>query len=101
MRSSTVLITVTRYNSFGKICDLDRVFLLKATLKEYDVYISGSKDDAEVSARIQDELRRVFPKIRIKVGSDQKMMEGESWQDDMYNTMMKSSRVITGIIAIK
>ncbi|XP_071814496.1 uncharacterized protein [Apostichopus japonicus] len=74
----------------------DMQYLLpKATLKEYDVYISGSKDDAEVSARIQDELRRVFPKIRIKVGSDQKMMEGESWQDDMYNTMMKSSRVIT------
>ncbi|PIK34525.1 hypothetical protein BSL78_28650 [Apostichopus japonicus] len=62
---------------------------------EYDIYLSCCKEDRDVSKALLDSLKQAKPDIRVVVGSDQKMMKDESWQEEMYETMMKSARVVT------
>ncbi|PIK53916.1 hypothetical protein BSL78_09138 [Apostichopus japonicus] len=85
---------------FGELKErYDMQYLMpKETPIEYDIYLSCCKEDRDVSKALLDSLKQAKPDIRVVVGSDQKMMKDESWQEEMYETMMKSARVVTGLV---
>ncbi|XP_071476688.1 uncharacterized protein [Diadema antillarum] len=61
---------------------------------EYDVYLSYSEKDQEVADRIQACLLEEKPDVRI-YNSRQKLDAESFWQDQMYELMTKSARVLT------
>ncbi|XP_038064139.1 uncharacterized protein LOC119734684 [Patiria miniata] len=61
---------------------------------DFDVYLSFSKHDAKVVDLITDKLRSNKSDVRI-FDSRQVMNADSVWQQDMYEVMMHSARVIT------
>ena len=61
----------------------------------FDVYLSSSKQDTEFVSLITDKLQSNKSDIRI-FNSNQTMNVESVWQEDMYEVMSRSARVITG-----
>ncbi|KAJ8037270.1 hypothetical protein HOLleu_18049 [Holothuria leucospilota] len=82
---------------FGELKErYDMQYLMpKVTPIEYDVYISCSTDDNNICQILQEELKKAKSDIRVLIGSEQKMKQTESWQEDMYAIMMKCAKVVT------
>lgn len=70
--------------------------ILQVTPIEYDVYISCSTEDNNICQILREELKKAKSDIRVLIGSEQKMKQMESWQEDMYAIMMKCAKVVTG-----
>ena len=68
---------------------------LQAVPIEFDVYLSYSEADKALVETIQDQLRAAKPGIRI-FGEQQEIDKEVVWQQDMYQVMMRSARVVTG-----
>ncbi|XP_071792783.1 uncharacterized protein [Asterias amurensis] len=86
-------------HAFKQFADLKDQYMMKdLTPKDvtinFDVYLSVSKLDTELASVIKDKLHLKKSDIRI-FDSNQKMICEEVWQEDMYDVMMHSARVIT------
>ncbi|XP_041473233.1 uncharacterized protein LOC121422331 isoform X2 [Lytechinus variegatus] len=62
---------------------------------EYDVYLSFSDKDQEIADKIQAQLLEEKPDIRIFTAR-QKVDTEVFWQEQMYEWVSKSARVVTG-----
>ncbi|XP_030847279.1 uncharacterized protein LOC100892549 isoform X2 [Strongylocentrotus purpuratus] len=62
---------------------------------EYDVYLSFSDKDQEIADKIQAQLQEEKSDIRIFTAR-QKVDTEAFWQDQMYDVVSKSARVVTG-----
>ncbi|XP_063961434.1 uncharacterized protein LOC129269133 isoform X2 [Lytechinus pictus] len=62
---------------------------------EYDVYLSFSDKDQEIADKIQAQLLEEKPDIRIFTAR-QKVDTEVFWQEQMYERVSKSARVLTG-----
>ena len=62
---------------------------------EYDIYLSYSKEDKDIADSIQKALKAANPDVRI-FGDKQEIDSEAVWQQDMYQVMRRSSRVVTG-----
>lgn len=61
----------------------------------YDIYISHCPNDHSMALQIKEFLQEKESKS-LKIFDDvQELNEKESWQEDIYNTMVKCSRVVT------
>ncbi|XP_072037364.1 uncharacterized protein [Amphiura filiformis] len=83
----------------GKFAELkekyDSQYLVpKAVPIEFDIYLSYSEDDQGVVATIQDGLKSIKSDVRI-YGNKQKIDSEAVWQQDMYQVMIRSARVVT------
>ena len=70
--------------------------ILQAVPIEFDVYLSYSQADKAVAEIIQERLKAAKSDIRI-FGEKQEIDKEAVWQQDMYQVMMRSARVMTGI----
>ncbi|XP_072040435.1 uncharacterized protein [Amphiura filiformis] len=66
----------------------------KAVPIEFDIYLSYCEDDKGVVEAIQNKLKADKQDIRI-FGEHQEIDEEAVWQQDMYQVMMRSARVVT------
>ncbi|KAJ8037708.1 hypothetical protein HOLleu_18599 [Holothuria leucospilota] len=60
---------------------------------EFDIYLSYSEADKSIVEKIQEKLKK-NEDVRI-FSTRQQLDEDSFWQEDMYEVMMKSARVIT------
>ena len=68
---------------------------IQAVPIEFDIYLSFSEDDKSVVEAIQNRLKAAKSDIRI-FGEKQILDKEAVWQQDMYQAMMRSARVVTG-----
>ena len=68
---------------------------LQAVPIEFDIYLSYCEEDTGVVAAIQDSLKAVKSDVRI-YGNKQQIDSEAVWQQDMYQVMIRSARVVTG-----
>ncbi|XP_072027087.1 uncharacterized protein [Amphiura filiformis] len=60
---------------------------------EYDVYLSCSEKDSNIATKLEEELQKARPDIKI-CKEYQKLDKDSAWQTDMYDIMRKCARVV-------
>ena len=73
---------------------------LQAVPIEFDIYLSYCEEDTGVVSAIQDSLKAVKSDVRI-YGNKQQINSEAVWQQDMYQVMIRSARVVTGKCHLK
>ncbi|KAJ8037710.1 hypothetical protein HOLleu_18601 [Holothuria leucospilota] len=62
---------------------------------EFDIYLSYSEADKNIVDKIQEKLKKNKEDVHI-FSTRQQLDENSFWQEDMYEVMMKSTKVIAG-----
>ncbi|KAJ8037709.1 hypothetical protein HOLleu_18600 [Holothuria leucospilota] len=92
-RSSGYRLTLDAFEKLKEKYDM-QYMIPKEVKLEFDIYLSYSEADKSIVEKIQEKLQKNKEDVRI-FSTRQQLDENSFWQEDMYEVMMKSARVIT------